>query len=163
MPESVPDQILRAIETVADQYHRLVLVVGGPATGKTGALQAVATRTGATRINLSLELSRHLMDLSARQRAIRFPALFSEILAAIPNDTLLLDNIEILFDPALQQDPLHHFQAVSRNRTVVVAWPGAIRRDDREQASLIYAMPGHPEYRRYPAADLVLVESSVTP
>lgn len=162
MPDSVPDQVLRAMETVADQYHRLVLVVGGPSTGKTSALQVVAKRIGATRVNLNLELSRRLMNLTARLRAIQFSVLFNEALAVFPGDTLVLDNIEILFDPALQQDPLHHFQSASRNRTLVVAWPGAIRRDDCGQASLTYAMPAHPEYRRYPAGDLVLVESSAT-
>ena len=61
MPDSVPDQILRAIETVAGLYYRLVLLVGSPATGKTAALQAVVERIGAPRINLNLELSQHLM------------------------------------------------------------------------------------------------------
>jgi len=163
MPDSVPDQILRAIETVAGLYHRLVIVVGGPATGKTAAVQAVAERAGAPRINLNLELSRRLMDLTARQRALLLPALLDDIIAAVPGDIILLDNIEILFDPALQQDPLRHFQAISRNRTVVVAWPGAVPRDDRGQVSLIYAAPGHPEYRHYPVADLVLIESLATP
>lgn len=163
MPESIPDQILRAIETVAGLYHRLVIVVGGPATKKTGALQAVAERTGVPRINLNLELSRRLMDLTARQRTLQLPALLNDIIAAAPGDVLLLDNIEILFDPALQQYPLSHLQAVSRNRTIVAAWNGAVVRDDRGQPSLTYAVPGHPEYRRYPAADLVLIASSVAP
>jgi hypothetical protein len=162
MPQSIPDQVLCAIGTVAGHYRRLVLVVGAPATGKTGALQVVADRAGAPRINLNLELSRRLLDLTTRQRAIQCPELLNETLAAFPGDTLLLDNIEILFDPTLQQDPLHHFQAASRNRTLVVAWPGGIRRDDRGQASLTYAIPGHPEYRRYPVTDLVLVESTAT-
>ena len=161
MPESVPDQTLRAIETVAGLYHRLVIVVGGPSTGKTGALQTVAERTGVPRINLNLELSRRLMDLTARQRTLRLPALLNDIIAAVPGDMLLLDNIEILFDSALQQDPLIQLQAVSRNHTVVAAWNGAVARDQRGHASLTFAVPGHPEYRRYPAVDLVLIESSV--
>ena len=163
MPESVPDQILRAIETVAGLYHRLVIVVGGPATGKTAALQAVSERVGATRINLNLELSRRLMDLTARQRTLHLPALLNDIIAAVPGDMLLLDNIEILFDTALQQDPLSRLQAVSRNHTVVAAWNGAVARDERGHASLTYAVPSHPEYRRYPASNLVLIESSATP
>lgn len=163
MPESVPDQILRAIETVAGLYHRLVIVVGDPAAGKTAALQAVAGRTGVPRINLNLELSRRLMDLTARQRTLQLPALLDDIIAAALGDMLLLDNIEILFDTALQQDPLSRLQAVSRSHTVVAAWNGAVTRDDRGQPSLIYAAPGHPEYRHYPAADLVLIESSATP
>ena len=159
MPDSLIDQILRAISDVASLYHRLVLVVGPSASGKTSALQALAERTGTPRINLNLELSRRLMDLTARQRTLQLPSIFSDVLAAVPGDILLLDNIEILFDTALQQNPLHHFQTASRNRTVVVAWNGTVVRDDRDKASLTYATPDHPEYRRYPATDLTLVES----
>jgi hypothetical protein len=35
---------------------------------------------------------------------------------------------------------------------VVAAWNGTI-----EQGYLIYAMPDHPEYRRYPAGDLLVM------
>ena len=159
MPGSLVEQVLRAIENAQGLYHRLALLVGSPGTGKTVALLAVAEQIRAPRINLNLELSRRLMGLTARQRVLRLPAVLTEVLAAVTGDILLLDNIEMLFDAALQQDPLRHFQAASRNRTVVVAWPGAVARDDRGQASLTYAAPGHSEYRRYPAADLVVVES----
>jgi hypothetical protein len=162
MPDSLADQILRAIENVQGLYHRLVLLVGPPATGKTVALRTVADQIGAPRINLNLELSRRLMDLTALQRALQLLSIFSDVLAAVPGDILLLDNIEILFDTALQQNPLQHFQAASRNRTVVVAWNGTVVRDDRGKASLTYATPDHPEYRRYPATDLTLVESPGT-
>jgi hypothetical protein len=162
MPQSLTDQILRAVEAVAGLYHRLVIIVGPTASGKTAALQKVAERAAAPRINLNLELSRRLMDLTARQRALQLPATLNDVLAAVPGEILLLDNIEILFDTALHQNPLHHFQTISRNRTVVVAWTGAIVQDDRGQAFLTYATPGHPEYRRYPAADLTLVESPGT-
>jgi len=62
---------------------------------------------------------------------------------------VLLDNIEILFDVHLKQDPLRLLQGLSRNKTVVVAWPGRVLND-----TLIYAEPEHPEYRRYPREDL---------
>ena len=36
---------------------------------------------------------------------------------------ILLDNIEVIFDVALKQDPLRLLQRLSRNKTVVAAWP----------------------------------------
>ena len=63
----------------------------------------------------------------------------------IKENTILLDNIEILFDVALKQDPLRLLQGLSRNKTIVVSWNGSIEND-----FLTYAVPGHPEYRRYP-------------
>ena len=60
-------------------------------------------------------------------------------------DVILLDNIEVLFDVSLKQDPLRLLQGLSRNKTVVAAWSGSI---DGEH--MVYATPDHPEYRRYP-------------
>lgn len=162
MPESISEQIVRRIAEVAGLYHRLVIMVGPPGAGKTAVLHEVAVRIGSTRINLNLELSRRLMSLTERQRSLRLPALLDEILHTAPGDVVLLDNVEILFDVALKQDPLRCLQGLSRNRTVVVAWNGTVARDDRGHASLTYAVSDHPEYRRYPATDLVLVEPSAS-
>ena len=66
---------------------------------------------------------------------------------------ILLDNIEVIFDVGLKQDPLRLLQGLSRNKTVVAAWNGAIVDD-----SLTYAVPArHPEYRRYPMRDILAV------
>jgi len=41
-------------------------------------------------------------------------------------------------------------KAASRRRPLLVIWPGALM----EGGHLVYAEPGHPEYRRYDSADL---------
>ncbi|MFN2218648.1 MAG: BREX-3 system P-loop-containing protein BrxF, partial [Anaerolineae bacterium] len=66
--------------------------------------------------------------------------------------TVLLDNIELLFDASLALDPLRLLEEISRNWTLVVAWPGQV-----EGGWLLYARPGHPEYKRYPVGDLMIV------
>ena len=58
-------------------------------------------------------------------------------------ELVLLDNLEILFDVLLRQDPLRLLQDISMNRTIVAARTGSA--DDH----LSYAVPRHPEYRRY--------------
>ena len=71
------------------------------------------------------------------------PDLLDEVVGT-DEPLVLLDNIEILFDTALKQDPLRLLQGVSRNRTIVAAWNGTL-----ENGYLIYAAPEHPEHRRY--------------
>jgi len=46
-------------------------------------------------------------------------------------DVVLLDNVEVLFDVSLKQDPLRLLQGLSRNKTVVAAWSGEIRTEGR--------------------------------
>jgi hypothetical protein len=67
-------------------------------------------------------------------------------------EVVLLDNIEILFDPSLQQDPLRLLLNLSRNRTLVVSWNGQIKNN-----ILSYAEPGHPEYRRYSVENFLII------
>jgi hypothetical protein len=152
MPEPVADRIIRCIGQAAELYHRLILLVAPAGTGKTAALQDVRERNGAFLINVNLELSRRMLDLTERQRALQLPSLLSEIANATQADLILLDNIEVLFDVLLKQDPLRLLQGLSRNKTVVAAWNGSI-----DGGHISYAAPGHPEYKRYPVQDLMVI------
>ncbi|MFH1953122.1 MAG: BREX-3 system P-loop-containing protein BrxF [Pseudomonadota bacterium] len=140
----------------------------GPAgAGKTVALRDVYHRTGAPLLNVNLELSRRMLELTERQRALQLPRILAEIVDASATDlpapqsgaarqagVVLLDNIEILFDVSLKQDPLRLLQGLSRNKTVVATWGGVIA-----GGYLVYATPDHSEYRRYPARDLIAIEA----
>jgi hypothetical protein len=135
-------------ETAASLYHRLVLVVGQPRSGKTHLLQAAVAANGWPLINLNQQVSEHLLELTQRQRALRLPRIVGDVLSSAGSEIVLVDNIELLFSPDLQQDPLKLLQGAARNRTIVASWPGAL-----SGRQLTYAEPGHPEYRRYPELD----------
>jgi hypothetical protein len=143
---------MATIGQAAELYHRLVMLVAPAGAGKTAALQDVHERAGAPLVNVNLELSLALLDLTERQRALQLPRLLAEIVAASAADVVLLDNIEILFDASLKQDPLRLLQGLSRNTTVVAAWAGTIA-----GGHMVYATPDHPEYRRYPVRDFLVV------
>lgn len=80
------------------------------------------------------------------------PTLLADLLDREIGQLALLDNLEILFHPDLELDPLRLLQKLSRNRTIVAAWNGSAH-----DGYLIYAKAGHPEYRRYPMNDLRVV------
>lgn len=153
MPDSLADTVIQKIDQAAELYYRLVILVAPGGAGKTDALRDVHKRTAAPLINLNLELSRYMLDLTERQRTLRLPSLLSLIANANQTNVILFDNIEMLFDVALRQDPLRLLQSLSRNKTVVAAWSGAIN-----EGHLLYAKPGHPEYKRYPAEDFLVVK-----
>jgi len=152
MAEPTTEIIIQRIGHAAELYHRLVMLVAPAGSGKTAALQDVHARTAAPLINVNLELSRHMLDLTERQRALRLPRILAEIADLSAADVILLDNIEVLFDVSLKQDPLRLLQGLSRNKTVVAAWSGTI---DGEH--MVYATPDHPEYKRYPLRDFLVV------
>jgi len=151
MAESLVDQVLGKIDQAAELYHRLILIVAPAGSGKTSALQDLHERLGLPLVNVNLDLSRQMLDLTERQRALQLPRLLMAIVNEAKGDILLLDNIEILFDVSLKQDPLRLLQGLSRNKTIVAAWNGSI-----DTNYLIYATPDHPEYKRYPSRDLLI-------
>jgi len=152
MAEPLSDRIIHQISQPAELYHRLVMLVAPAGAGKTAALQDVHERTAAPLVNVNFELSRCMLDLTERQRTLQLPRLLAEIVGASAADVILLDNVEVLFDVSPKQDPLRLLQGLSRNKTVVVAWSGSI---DGEH--MVYATPDHPEYKRYPLRDFLLV------
>ena len=152
MAEPLADRVIKRIGQAAELYHRLVMLVAPAGAGKTAALQDVHERTAAPLVNVNLELSRRMLDLTERQRALQLPRLLAEIVGASATDVVLLDNVEVLFDVSLKQDPLRLLQGLSRNKTVVAAWSGSI---DGEH--MVYATPDHLEYKRYPLRDFLVV------
>lgn len=131
-------------------YYRLIILVG--ATGR-----VVAGHLGLEPINASMQLSERLLDLAARRRPLQVGRLLEEIVGKEEQEVVLLDHLEILFEASLRQDPLRLLQSISRSRTVVAVWSGIL-----EDGSLTYAGPGHPEHRRYPATDLLLVTAETS-
>jgi adenylate kinase len=156
MTDHLADQIMQRVKQAAELYHRLILVVAPAGAGKTTALFDVQERTGAYLVNVNLELSRRMLDLTERQRALQALRLFGEIVGEAAGELVLLDNIEILFDVHLKQDPLRLLQGLSRNKTVVAAWNGSI-----VDGHMTYAVPDHPEYRRYQIRDFLVVSPEV--
>ena len=145
MTHHLSEAVAEKVRHAESLYHRLVLVVGTDGTANASALKEVAERIDAPRIDVGLELSRLLLDLTEQQRRLRVPELLGRIVTKAESNVVLLDNIEFLFDVALRQNPLGLLQRLSRRRTVVATWNGSM-----EDGHIVYAVPGHPEYRRYP-------------
>lgn len=92
-----------------------------------------------------------MLELTSKQRAIHLPKLLDEI-TETDNSTLILDNLEILFDKEMKQDPLRLLQGISRNHSIVASWNGKAT-----GRKLTYATADHPEYLKYDQVDALIV------
>lgn len=154
LADSLSSQIQDVLPKTQDTYYKLILAVGPARAGKTAALAELAAKHNWPRVNVNLRLSEMLLDLTHRQRAVRVAGILDDTIRDEGSEVVLLDNIELLFAAELAQDPLMLLQSLSRNRTIVAAWPGVF-----DGAVLTYAEPGHPEARRYPTPQVVIVKA----
>jgi len=141
-------QIYQLIEQIHDSpvRTRTILLVGAHGTGKTQVLEKVAEELGTERIILNLELGNRLNEVPEKRRAMKTPSFLDEIRDTYQKDEkpLIFDNIELLFSPELELEPLSLLEEAGRNSLLITAWPGAL-----QNGTLSYAEPGYKEYRSY--------------
>ena len=157
MVSSLSSQIQDVLPKTQDTYFKLILAVGPARTGKTSAFKELAAKNKWGRVNVNLSLSEKLLELTHRQRAVRVAGILDDAIRSESSEVVLLDNIELLFAVKLALDPLKLLQSLSRNRTIVASWPGNF-----DGAALTYAKPSHPEARRYPKPQAVIVNAGET-
>jgi len=135
-------QLLDLIRTAQEAYHKLVIIAGSPNSGKTRLLNQVASQLDLPVMNLSLQLSRGLLNLTKRQRMLKAEEVARD---AIDDQTrsacICLDNTELLFDSALNLNPLTFLKDVSRNRLIVASWNGVLA-----DGQLRFGYSGHPDF-----------------
>ena len=148
----------RLIGEIGDLNSKLILLVGPSRSGKTQLLRQLSVKLNIEPLNVGLELGRRLAATPNNKRGFSAGELLREIalletFGERGEAPLLLDNLELLFEPSLQINPLDLVRRLAHSRRVVAVWPGE-RRGDR----LIYADMGHPEYRDYSQDGVVLLE-----
>jgi len=144
----------RLIGEVSDLQSKLILLVGS--SGKTRLLRALARRLNTTPLNVGVELGRRLAATPVSDRGFLTNELLREITDDVRNDVpLLLDNLNVLFEPSLKINPLNVIKLLAHSRLVIAAWPGEMRND-----RLIYAGMGHPEHRDYTREGVVVFETA---
>lgn len=152
--EKLTHDIEKKIALVERRRCKLVLVVGLPFTGKTKLLREL-TKSNPERytyINLNLELSALLKDVTEKERPFRVQEFLRELVLD-KQGVLLVDNTEILFDPELNLDPVKSFELLSRFNSVVSVWSGTVK-----DGFLSYAEPGQREYFRGSISEFEIVE-----
>jgi len=153
--QTIQDELLNRISIAPQQYNRLIILLNPVSQINDMSKLDIVGKLGLRYINLGLKLSQMLLDLTERQRVLKVPQLVDQIIGSIEDNPAILDHIEILFEPSLQQDPLRLLQGLSRNKTILAIWNGQVN-----NGYLTYASADHPEYRKYPIRELNILPLS---
>lgn len=144
----------RLIGEIGDLNSKLILLVGPSRSGKTQLLRQLGTKLNIEPLNVGLDLGRRLAATPNKKRGFSAGELLREIAdKERTGDPLLLDNLELLFEPGLQINPLDLIKRLAHSKRLVAVWPGELRGD-----RLVYADMSHPEYRNYSRDGVVVLE-----
>ncbi len=99
-------------------------------------------------LSLGEMLSSALLKYEGKDRKNHVIKELDEIFHDINSEKLIVDNIDILFNPEYSIDILGYFVQLARNRKLIIIWPGEYALE-----GLTYASPEHEDYKRYLVKD----------
>lgn len=146
------EQTKQKIHELDDLHFKLLLIVGLSNSGKTKLIKRLNQEVDSKYLNLNEELSRRLLDISAKDRGSQAIKELNNIIDDNKDELLILDNTELLFNPSLGLRPLDYYKQISRVRKIVVCWNGTT---DGNYVS--YAEPGHPEHIKAELKDVLYI------
>jgi hypothetical protein len=154
MNKSFFEGLEQALADVNDINSKLILLVGPSRSGKTQLLRELGAKLNIELLNVGLELGRRLAATPNHKRGFSAGELLREIAERErTEDPLLLDNLELLFEPSLHINPLDLVRRLAHSKRVVAVWPGELSGD-----RLVYADMNHPEHRDYSRDGVVVLE-----
>ena len=152
MLKQIYTDVKKSLCSAESLYYRLILLVGQSGTGKSTILYKIAKELGVSVININLTISSKLLELTSKQRILRLPSMLDGMCSS-KKSPAILDNIEVLFDNTLMQDPLRLLQSISRNRIVLSSWNGTFLKN-----KLLYAESWHHEFKLYENVDALIID-----
>lgn len=95
-------------------------------------------------LSLGEALSLVLLKYEKTDRKNRVIKELDKIFRNLNSKKVIVDDIDMLFNPEYNIDILGYFIQSARNRKLIIIWPGEYTSD-----SLIYASPGCKDYKKY--------------
>ena len=95
-------------------------------------------------IHVNRELAAALINLPLAKRPRKASEILDEMVSAVAAPFVVLDGLEILFEPSLEIDVVPLLQQLARSQVVFALWPGEL-----SGSQLSYAQLGHVEYQSY--------------
>jgi len=146
-------QIVETVREGQKSTECLVLLVGRPGSGKSKLLRELSTIRGWHYVNCRTFLTEELLEMVPKVRAQEAPRIITAALEMLKPEVVVLDDMQVLFAPVLQVDPLQLLKHLSRKFSVVAAWPG-----EYDGTKLVAATSGQPAPKVYDAKGLTIIQ-----
>lgn len=103
-------------------------------------------------IQLGEQLSAKLIEYSMESRSYKVTYELDKIIRENENNNILINSINILFNPSYKLDVLKYVSNLARVKKVVVVWNGTYTKD-----KLIFSEPKYTDYREFNIKDYDII------
>lgn len=145
--EAVGDRLVALLAT--QMYYPCVLLTNTDIAKLHLAARFLLSRFRWTEMSVGGVLCAALLDVSPKHRSRVARRTFAQEIERRTPGPILCTDIDLMFDPSLELEPLQLLREASRQTPLVVLWPG-----DNKDWVLSYAVPGHPHYRTWRQTEL---------
>ncbi|WPX10121.1 BREX-3 system P-loop-containing protein BrxF [Anaerocellum danielii] len=125
-------------------YYKLALIISENPSQTSKILKELSTTFGIRYINLNLELANYLVEIPFSERWLHVSKAIDEIILKNEDQSLVIDNTDILFEEHLKIDPVGVLKNASKYKKLIASLRARI-----ENNYIIYANPQAKEYKKY--------------
>src|SRR5699024_5148891 len=150
MDTDVMDAINKELDNIHLRRHQLIFLVTDDFKED---IRFVSDGLEVPYININLELSKMLQDITIKKRQRIINERDKKIIIDKENDILVLDHIAIVFGRQLHHNPVLLLEDLSRDFKLIVAWSGQCNKQ-----KIIYAEPDHDEYFTQENTEGIIIE-----
>lgn len=142
--KDLKEELLESLKRLDFNYYKLILIVNNDSSKLTEFLISFSQENKIKYINLNLELSKKLVEIPIVERWKFINKAIKEIVIDNQFETIILDNIDILFEEHLKIDPILEIKNISKYKKLIVSFNGRV-----EDKYIIYSIPSEKEYKKY--------------
>ena len=141
-------EVLKRWKYVAQEEEKILILIGGPGSGKSKVIRDLSEQDGWKICEARQLFDDEFLAIPRADRPERAVALIATALERLHAKVVMIDNVEFLFAPILNLNPVHMLLKLSKKFPIIVSWRGTL-----DGNTLYFEHNGEPKYAKFTVAD----------
>lgn len=117
-------EVLKRWKYIAQGDEKLLIITGGPGSGKSKLIRELTFQDGWKLCEAKDLFDDEFLEVPRADRPEKAISLISAAIHRLNARVVMIDNVEFLFAPILNLDPIEMLKQLSRECPIIVSWRG---------------------------------------
>jgi hypothetical protein len=141
-------EVLKRWKYIAQEDEKLLFIIGGPGSGKSKLIRELTYQDGWKIVEAKELFDDEFLEVPRADRPEKAISLISAAIHRLNARVVMIDNVEFLFAPILNLDPIAMLRKLSTECPLIVSWRGHVEGD-----ILYFEHNGDPKYAKFKIED----------